>query len=146
VKKIAVLLMVGLVGCYAAPPLVEFKDEFTTGADFNKTWAAVVDVLSAHNFPVESIERESGLVTTDWVSLGYGTKTCSCPGSILAVFSNHRMKVSVFVKVAGEGTSFRIRCHFEGFDSNIMKQWTTCNSLGVTEKTLSENILKVAGS
>jgi hypothetical protein len=145
------IVLVGMVavGCYTAPPLVEFEDKFTTSADFQKTWTAVIEILSADNWPIEAIEKESGLITTGMVRLGFdGKKGCSCPGGPFSIFEDYRSKISIFVKMEGGRTSFRTRYHIEGLKKNVYTEtieWIPCNSLGVFEKALSQRILNITG-
>lgn len=61
-----------LLGCYAyrppAPPAP--RDATQVNASIGRTWDAVIDIFAARNIPIRTIERVSGIIATEELSVG----------------------------------------------------------------------------
>lgn len=61
-----------LLGCYAyrppAPPAP--RDGTQVSASSGRTWDAVIDIFAARNIPIRTIERVSGIIATEELSVG----------------------------------------------------------------------------
>jgi hypothetical protein len=61
-----------LLGCYAyrppAPPAP--RDGTQVSASIGRTWDAVIDIFAARNIPIRTIERVSGIIATEELSVG----------------------------------------------------------------------------
>lgn len=66
---LAAILLGVLGGCASWPsPAPRVKVSPTEyDADFDRTWNALSDVLSEQRYPIRAFEKDSGLVTTDFV-------------------------------------------------------------------------------
>lgn len=71
-RKLIALLVLSLPLCAcvpsAIPPSVQ-RSGTTVNASFGKSWNAVVDVLTERNIPIKTIDRTSGLIATDQLSV-----------------------------------------------------------------------------
>lgn len=54
-----------------APPVP--RDAMNVAAPFDRTWSAVIDVFAAKNIPIRTLDRSSGFIATDRLSVGSGT-------------------------------------------------------------------------
>ena len=63
-----------LAGCTSRTPPATPAPRVATqvGASMRHTWDAVIDVLAARNIPIRTVDRASGLVVTDALSIGQG--------------------------------------------------------------------------
>lgn len=79
-----------LAGCstYKPPPPPTPRDASLVTASMGQTWDAVIDLFATRNIPIRTIERASGLIVTDALSVGLeGNTWASCGtrnGKILA--------------------------------------------------------------
>jgi hypothetical protein len=86
-KRIALLLIVFstvLAACGKKPPgppnLENTIEEYD--ASFDQVWAGVIEILGFYQSPIELIEKDSGLITTEWQSGGARSWfDCGAPGS-----------------------------------------------------------------
>lgn len=68
--KIALVVAAGVLGCVSAPRTVAPPREPTlVSAPSSKTWDAVVDVFAENSVPIATMERASGLVVAETMSL-----------------------------------------------------------------------------
>lgn len=141
------LLAAGILlsmGCYTAPRMEQFQKQREIYKPFTEVWDAVVESLADSEMPVESIERESGLITTDMVSVS--PYECSCMKGLLITSTQWRGKLNVYVKtVSDTSTTVKINTHFEAFDSQTTKSWFACNSTGKVEAIFFRRLAELLG-
>jgi len=135
----------------------DFAKSRTYSAGLDETWGAVIAVLTEFEFPFDLVERESGLVTTEWVTVGpYSTNTGW--GKTLEVTLNSliscnvkdsndipadtRCKLNVLVQSGDGGTSVTTNSKFQGWKKPVMKTpyWEPCNSTGELETRIFQAI------
>jgi hypothetical protein len=145
-KLLLVLPMILLFGC-ATPQPPPPVPEVTFEAPFDKVWAGVVREIS-DEYPLQVIEKQSGVLQSQMVNIGSGLMTETTlrrygisPGVLLTTWSSARCSLSVFVKSVDEKhTSVRIRAHLEGFEDNVTKSWQAWPSRAVLEQQLLNKI------
>lgn len=118
----------------------------TFRGDRNEVWTALVGVIAEAGTPVQVIEKESGLITTQPVmfSEGLGSghtlkRVASIPptASSFAVWSMARYTLSFHVRSVTDSTTIlRVTPHIEAYDSNVGKRWYVCESNGAIEAKL----------
>lgn len=146
---VLVLLLFLLVGGCAPPPMPEVTPDRTFSTNFDTTWRAVVDALSDESYPIQAIEKESGVITTEFVIFTRGwlsaenqiERVAVLPGVLLGTWTTGRYTLSVFVMSVEKGTRVRIRAHIEGYEENMTHRWHACQSKG----TLEEELLNAIG-
>ena len=130
-------------------PAIEPKlqDSHLFAASFDRVWKAVVATLSQMNYPVESMERENGSVTTKSMNveekpIGKGLGRISTMPSITGgVWSRGWYSLSIFVTPGGENrTNVRITTHIEGYESKVSDGWHICYSNGFLEKQFFNSV------
>lgn len=147
-RLIAVLVVFFLVGCATVAVRPTIQDTEIIDAPFDKVWGALIATLSEQSLPIETIEKESGLVTTKFVTFASGfmaeraiNEVAVKPSGLLYTWSNARYTVSVFVTKSGENTTrVKITSHIEAFENNVTKSWMVCYSNGVIEKRIFDSI------
>jgi len=118
----------------------------TYDAPKSAVWPLVVSEVDRMG-PVRAVEKDSGLLTTDFVSMQAGYNYSEIgglvipPGSFLAIWAGLRMKLSVLVTEPETGkTQVTIRTHYEAFDRNVSKSWIVCQSTGALELVILTRI------
>lgn len=105
----------------------------------DKIWPLLIAEV-ALSYPVAAIEKESGLLTTDFVSMPAGfnnqnmTKWVFHPGGFFATWNGLRMKMNIMViEIGTDKTKVIIKAHYEAFENNVSKKWVVCRTNGVVE-------------
>lgn len=139
-----------ILGCATGKVIIpEIQNDYEIEADFETVWLAVVESLAERSSPIEAIEKESGLITTSFVSFfsGRGQKAeldriAAKPNyGFMATWSRGRYKFNVFVRSKSDGTTLvKITSHIEAFESTINEDWIVCFSRGVIEDDLFDLI------
>jgi len=151
VAVVASLLFLG--GCATAPKTYDFDPVAVIDADFDDVWSAVVEYFAISSLPIDTIEKDSGLIVTSWMdaSGGYGgadERFCDCGSGGLTTYYWTRGKFNVFVKEsAAGGVDLRVTCTYQQrrgvLDTNAT---VSCPSTGYLEMQLHDYIrAKVSG-
>ena len=157
-RKLAVVLVVAVsaimvAGCATAPKSYHFDPVAVVEADFDAVWSAVVEYFAISSLPIDTIEKDSGLIVTSWMdaSRGYGgseNKTiCDCGGAGMMITHWARGKFNVFVKEAGGGgVELRVTCTYQQ-RRELMESFSTvnCPSTGHLEKQVHDYVRAKVG-
>lgn len=150
-KALATVLIaaVALVGCAtapSAPPRPDLPTSQSFDAPKDVVWTALVEQV-ALRFPVKAVEKESGLLTTDFVAMpaGFNNREAARwvhpPGGFLATWNGLRMNMSVLVTEPLPGkTTVNIRTHYEAFENNVSHSWVVARTNGSLEHEILSNI------
>lgn len=102
-------------GCAATPPAPPSPRVGTpVSASFDKTWSAVIDVFAARNIPIKNMDKSSGFIATEEMSVpGSNARTqnpladCGKTG-IGTYWQPTNANYNVRVKPEGSGSSVQI--------------------------------------
>jgi hypothetical protein len=143
---VVILMCVLGIACATAPKKFSFNPVVTIEADYDAIWAAVVEYFAIGNLPIDTIEKDSGLIVTSWMDAGAGMaedkRLCDCGGAGLASVYWSRGKFSVFVKkLDGGKADLRVTCTFQQ-KRKFMDAWNTvnCSSTGFLESRIHEYV------
>ena len=145
-KKPFICLISALIllsGCVTAPVRPTIKDTEIFQADFDRVWKSTIATIADMALPVESIEKESGLVTTKFVSFSFRElhRIAQTPSIGLGVWSTGRYTLSIFmVSISETATKVKIKAHVEAFERNVTKSWHVCYSKGILESQIFDSI------
>lgn len=141
-KTIASVFLIALLaaGCVTAPQQSQpLPTEHTFDAPKSAVWPLIVSEIGL-KYPVRAVEKDSGLLTTDFVSMPAGFNNANMghwvfsPGGFLATWAGLRMNMSVLVTEPEAGkTHVVIRTHYEAFENNVSHSWIVCQSNGSLE-------------
>ena len=145
--------LVSLVGCATTPPEqqpIPLRDSEVFVSPFPKVWSALIATLAEQAYPIEAIEKESGVVTTRFVTFTGGKVDAQIdalavkPTEPLATWMSGRYTLSIFVgKTDSLTTTVKVTSHIEAFVKPFMvdvPDWVVCQSKGVIEKRLFDAI------
>jgi hypothetical protein len=143
----ALLLITLAAGCVTAPRQTQsLPTDQTFNATKNAVWPLLVSAVGL-DYPVKAVEKESGLLTTDFVSISSGYNNMNMgrwvfpPGGFLATWDGLRMSMSVLVTEPEPGkTHVVIRTHYEAFENNVSHSWIVCQSNGSVEHEILARI------
>jgi hypothetical protein len=137
----------------AQPPPRAQRTQATLAASKDRVWPLLVSQVGLE-YPVRAIEKDSGLISTDWVTLPAGfnnmnTTRWTMPRSgFLATWNGLRMNMKIMAVEAEPGrTQVTVNCHYEAFEDNVSKAWLVMDSNGAVENailTRIEDQLRVA--
>ena len=154
-KYLVVLFLFLSAGCATAPATFEFDPTANVEGDYDQVWSSVVEYFVLGDLPIKMIEKDSGLIVTEWMDAGSVSaagedKTyCDCGGSGMSTQVWTRGKFSVFAKkIPGGGVDLRVTCTYQQ-QRYFMDSYTLvdCNSTGKQESLVHEYVkAKAAGS
>lgn len=115
------------------PP--EIENQRTFPQDFDKVWTALIETLSDQQWPLETIDKASGIVTTKTMTDSKGeTMVCATKFD-----EAHRTSLNLFVKKTENGTRVKVNATFRAVREEAAIQ---CFSSGVIEKLIFDGITK----
>ena len=148
---IYLILFISICSGCAIEPFVEprINKNITYSADYDTVWKAIIQVFSEENYPIKAIEKDSGIISTDFINMGrmHSLKDKILhPDYLLAVWENVHYTINVFANEIEENKiSVTINTHVEAFESNTSQQWHVCYSKGVIEKSILDSISSKIG-
>jgi len=106
--KIFSLVMISLfaIGCATAPAPRTIENSFFIESDYDSVWSALIETFAELQLPIDNMEKDSGLITTDWVEFRGQTNEdyCDCGSSGIYMEINRLGKFNVFVKKSTENS------------------------------------------
>lgn len=100
------LFCLALAACASVPAPRQIQNSWIVSGSLDSVWRAALEALAELNVPiVMPIDKDSGIITTELLSLPGNRKGCwDCGKLAFTQFSEgHRVKLTVFVKPAAEG-------------------------------------------
>lgn len=146
---IMVVLLFAISGCASAPQPQPKKDTAFYLARFNKVWDACLMALGEESIPIETMEKEKGLITTEYVNYSVGPqahheieKIAQKPSAThLAIWSQVGYTLSILITPINDmSTKARVTVHIVAYDKNVTQEWHDCISYGVIEDMILEKI------
>lgn len=147
------VIMVFISGCATTPraPLVAQRTSAVIPAPKDKVWPLLVSEVGL-NYPVQAIEKESGLLSTQFVQMPVGFNNSGMenyifpPGGFLATWDGLRMNMRIMAIESEPGkTMVTINAHYEAFESNVSKSWRVASSNGSIENQIITRIEQKLG-
>ncbi|TFB13640.1 hypothetical protein E3V33_01420 [Candidatus Marinimicrobia bacterium MT.SAG.4] len=146
---ILVILLL-LTSCGTGKVIIpEIQNDFTLRSNYDDVWSAIIESLAEAIAPIESIEKESGLVTTHFVLFfnNYSERAeldriAEKPDyGFLASWQRGRLKYNVFVRSLSDSLcSIKITSYMEAREDVLIKDWVVVHSRGIIEGELFESI------
>ena len=103
------VMLLAATACASAPIARNFDDVADYRAvSFAEIWDIVVDMSGERNWAIESLDRDSGSISTDWTrSDDVSYRDCGSAG-FRATDSDHMGRFSVLVRETANGVSVRV--------------------------------------
>jgi hypothetical protein len=148
-KKLAVLyIAIFLIGCTAAvkQPVQPQRTSVLINVSKDKVWSLLVTEVGL-KFPVQAIEKDSGLISTQFVNMPVGFNNMGVeryayqPSGFLYTWSGLRMTMRIMaVESEPNQTMISINAHYEAYESNFSHSWMVIRSNGAVENRILTNI------
>ena len=149
VSILGLTLLALCFGCgtmLAETPRQQQQSSVIFAASKDRVWPLLVSEVGLE-YPVRVIERESGLISTDWVTIPAGFNNMRAAqwiiplGGFLATWEGLRMNMKVMaVEIEPGKTQVTVNCHYEAFESNVRKTWLVAESNGSIESAILSKI------
>jgi len=143
-------------GCATAPAPRQIVKAFTIEAPFDDVWVAVIDSFADMNLPIVNMEKDSGLITSDWI--GYprgkaGNVYCDCGGLGIWMELEREGRFNVFVrKITENSCDLKVNCLYrqtiqpataKGSDSIKVRNCVSTGKLEAEMFEIVESKLKI---
>jgi hypothetical protein len=141
-KKCFILGTVCLIlwGCMAkAPQARTIVNTFPIQGSFDPLWQAVIETFADLNLPIDNMEKDSGLITTDWIDFTGQTNEGYCDCGKLGVDreENREGKFNVFVKrIDAISCEVKVNCVYQ------QKHYSPLDGKSYTRQCISTGILE----
>jgi hypothetical protein len=125
-----------------APPVP--VDAAPVHASFDRTWHAVIEAFSERNIPVKTIERSSGFIATDRMTVTDGQKEwADCSRVIYKTYVPEFATYNVLVRGDSSQASVKVTVAWETIDESDGSAMR-CNTKGAWEQGFQARIKTVA--
>ncbi len=111
------IVLVASAACASAPVVRDVESLANyRGGSFTEAWDLVVGEFASRGWTIDDLERDSGIITSEWVSTEgdfYPSyRDCGSPG-LRANLSNYRGRFSVVVRETDNGVSVEVTTDWE---------------------------------
>lgn len=150
-REVMCILLCGIAfvlsGCQGAaiePPQIETSRVFN--GSFDDTWSAIVQAFADRNYPIKTIEKDSGVIASEPLSIPIAKKEFNKFGILPSkayfyIWETARCNLTLYARALGnDQTSVRVNSTISAYESNMTKQWHTCYSTGMIEKIMLDKI------
>lgn len=132
------------IGCATSPRPRTIVKDFDMEVEFDEVWPAVIETLAELNIPIDNLEKDSGLITTDW--LGFGASYCDCGDPGITSQAQPTGKFNVFVKRAPHGVTVTVNARYKTIRTFLDESSEIhCVSTGKLEETIEVSIASKLG-
>ena len=114
----------------------EIINSFPINKPTEMVWQAVIETFAELNLPIMNMEKDSGLITTDWMLTNKIYCDCESPGLTLAQ-REFRGKFNVFLKkISNDLSEMKVNCLYEMiifYTGSVGPRTYSCVSTGKLE-------------
>lgn len=105
-----------LISCMELPQPKIIVNSFTIEKPFDSVWQAVIETFAELNLPILNIEKDSGLITTDWIDFirKENMDYFDCGKLGMNIEKSRSGRFNVFVKRLGDNScEIKINCTYQ---------------------------------
>ncbi len=136
------VVLVASTACAGAPVARDFDDLADYRAvSFTEAWDIVVDMSGDLNWVIDTMDRNSGMITTEWTSNDDDSyRDCGSPG-FRATDSDHAGRFDVAVRETDNGVSIRVTTSWRVIRNSANSiSVVECLSTGLLERALHDEV------
>jgi uncharacterized lipoprotein len=109
--------------------------------DFERTWDAVIEVFAERNWFIQNLEKDSGLIATDWMSLDLHSPYADCGTPGFVTIMGRSIRFNVLLREDGNATSVTVNVAVVEMQSNSYGlQRVDCTSTGRVERLIHDQV------
>lgn len=144
-RNILVVLVGGsMCACASQPPAATAPRPATSvSASFGRSWDAVIDVFAEHNIPIRNMERASGLIVTDAMSVTKSDWEYADCGTIIGM-PRRPTTVSYNVLVRGDSMASTVKVTPRWVQVLDATKSEACGSRGTWESAFESRVKATA--
>jgi uncharacterized lipoprotein len=95
----ALLLVILTSGCATAPVQRHFdRTTHLQDVEFDQAWNAIIDLFGERNWTIANMERASGFINSDWMTVPPNSDYLDCGSPGMMVDSQHQGRFNVIVR------------------------------------------------
>jgi len=139
-----------LSGCATtSQPAKTAEDTAFYLARFDKVWDAAIASLAEEQIPIDSINKNRGVISTKFVNYSVGPKAHQEIDAIaqkpsaarLAIWTQVGYTLNILITPINDmSTKVKVTAHIEAYDKNVSQEWHECISNKVIENKIIEKI------
>jgi len=140
--KSVLAMTVLLTACATAPKVHEFQKTWAVPSTYDQAWSATVQLFAENGWPIATLEKDSGIIVSDWVNLSTQGGHADCGSAGLAIVQRREAKFNVFIRDGASGPVLTVNTNFRelrSFDNRSF--YADCTSTGSLEAQLHSQIL-----
>jgi hypothetical protein len=137
--RVAALVMMGLAlaASATAPKVHDIDKKLRLRASFDQTWTALIEVFADRSWAIATLEKDSGIITTDWMGLDEDSPFADCGSAGIASVMRREIRFNVFVRDAEVDTHVTVNATFREERRFDNKDWfVDCTSTGRVESLI----------
>lgn len=134
------------VASASAPAKREVQKSTTITASYDDAWSALIGVFSERGWSIGNMEKDSGLITTEWMDLNSSdeAKFADCGGSGVTVTEGVQIKFNVRVE-SDDGVNVTVDTFLRALRSfGKQTAFVPCQSKGTVEALIHSEVGKRA--
>ena len=105
---------------------------------YDDAWSAILRTFADLDLPIESVEKESGLVTTDWILLDDPEDSIDCDEG----YRNAEIRLNVFLRETDAGQEMTLVTSARA--ESVEGDRTRCRSTGELEEAIQRGVRRRA--
>jgi len=113
---ILLLACIYLLSCATAPKPRQIMNSFPIEESYDSTWSALIETFAELHLPIQNMEKDSGLIITDWIEFtGQSNEDyCDCGGLGINIEVNRLGKFNVFIKkITKDSCQVTVNCQYK---------------------------------
>lgn len=128
-----------MTSCATAPQVHEVEKYGTIHASPDATWSAVIALFGEKGWPIETIDKSSGLIATKWIASP--AELADCGSAPLATILATKAKFNLVLQPQGEETRLVVNTTFEQVRSFADQTGVVqCTSVGRVEAGVRRDV------
>ena len=139
------ILALCLLGCAVPATRTDITTSWNTHREFDPMWANNIQIFGKLSAPIQTLEKDSGIIVTEWFALHSSDATsvdCGTP-SALSITYETQAKITVIIRDIGESKRqitvqglYRQRRYYDR-----QTFYATCFSDGTIERMIKDGIV-----
>ena len=109
-------------------------------ASYDETWSAILQTFAELELPISTLEKESGLVATDWILVEDPEDAMDCDDG----YRNAEMRFNVFLKSVAGGQEMTITSSARAGGEEV-GELQRCESTGELEQAIQTRVGRKVG-
>ena len=125
-------------------PTIETSRSYET-VSYDEVWSATVKTFALRSYPIQVIEKDSGILTTSIMSdtsAAWGSQKLDSlvtnPNIPLAIWTNMSTRITAYVQK--DPVQVKIITRIKRYESNFTQAWHLCYSNGIIERSILNSI------